>query len=522
MSANMLKIIKEANQDFEWYPTTEEMIDSLINSLKNKYLESVLDIGAGDGRILDMLANKLSVSELYSIEKSELLVQAMSKNILNIGRNFWETSLVEKQVDLIFCNPPYSEYENWMTRIIKEANFDTLAFIVPRRWKENIFIQQAIEQRKLKYEIINSFDFLNAERRANAKVDLIVFKSKAKNKDSFELFLEEQFGFRIPNDSYDRLEEEKKEINELHLQCSVIKSEDLIDFLLKKYNKELKIYIDSIKGLGAINSSVFDYLDIDKSKILKGLEARLKKIKAIYWDELFKKLSPISSKVTSRIRAGLSSSIVTKAHIEFNRDNIESVLCWFAKNINDYIKQSYLSFFDSLSKENNAFLYKSNERFDYGNWRYRNSKYDDTNEFENFKLKLDYRIVVPYLAQVDHWRHNERANEFMQDLKVIANNLGFSFTCEHYFKFNAGESGFIYLDNGAKFFEYKAYKNGNVHLKFSQDFMAKFNLAVGRLRNWLTKEEAKEEFKDVSEDIINEIFDKPLLLDFKNLKLLSF
>ncbi|MCW1851651.1 DUF4942 domain-containing protein [Campylobacter jejuni] len=234
-----------------------------------------------------------------------------------------------------------------------------------------------------------------------------------------------------------------------------------------------------------------------------------------------KKLSPISSKVISKIRTNLSSSIITKAHIEFNRDNIESVLCWFTKNINEYIKLSYLNFFDSLSKENNAFLYKSNERFNYGNWRYRKG-YDYTNELENIKLKLDYRIVVPYLAQADSWSYNERANEFMQDLKVIANNLGLSFSCEHNFKFNAGESNSFYLDNGIKFFEYKAYKNGNVHFKFSQDFMAKLNLAVGRLRNWLTKEEAKEEFKDVSEEIINEIFDKPLLLDFKNMKLLSF
>ncbi|HEF9457575.1 TPA: hypothetical protein SBX58_000463 [Campylobacter coli] len=188
MSANMLKIIKEANQDFEWYPTTEEMINSLINGLNVKYLTSVLDIGAGDGRVLDMLNNKISIDNLYSIEKSELLIQAMSKNILNIGRDFWETSLVEKQVDLIFCNPPYSEYENWMTRIIKEANFDTLAFIVPERWKENIFIQQAIQQRGLDYKIIDSFDFLNAERKARAKVDLIVFKPKPDDKDSFEFF----------------------------------------------------------------------------------------------------------------------------------------------------------------------------------------------------------------------------------------------------------------------------------------------------------------------------------------------
>lgn len=521
MSANMLKLIKEVNQDFEWYPTTEEMINSLINGINEKYLKNVLDIGAGDGRVLDMLANKLSVDKLYSIEKSEPLIQAMSKKNLNIGRDFWETSLIEKQAELIFCNPPYSEYGDWMVRIIKEANFEILAFIVPMRWKENIFIQQAIKQRNLDYKIIDSFDFLNAERKARAKVDLIIFKPKNDHKDSFELFLEEQFGFKMPNDYFSKIEIEKKEADELHLQCNIIKSEDLIDFLLKKYNEELKIYVDSIKSLSKIDGLVFEYLDVNKKKILKGLESRLKYIKAIYWDELFKKLSPISSKVISRIRTDLSSSVITKAHIEFNRGNIESVLYWFTKNINEYIKLSYLNFFDSLSKENNAFLYKSNERFNYGNWRYR-KEYDYTNEFKNIKLKLDYRIVVPYLAQVDSWSYNERANEFMQDLKVIANNLGFSFSCEHNFKFNAGESNSFYLDNGIKFFEYKAYKNRNVHFKFSQDFMAKLNLAVGRLRNWLTKEEAKEEFKDVSEEIINEIFDKPLLLDFKNMKLLSF
>ncbi|EAH5338836.1 DUF4942 domain-containing protein [Campylobacter jejuni] len=521
MSANMLKSIKEANQDFEWYPTTEEMIDSLINGINEKYLKNALDIGAGDGRVLDMLASKLSVDWLYSIEKSEPLIQAMSSKILNIGQDFWETSLIEKQAELIFCNPPYSEYENWMVRIIKEANFEILAFIVPMRWRENIFIQQAIQQRNLDYEIIDSFDFLNAERKARAKVDLIIFKPKGDHKDSFELFLEEQFGLKLPNDYFSKIEMEKKEANELHLQCNIIKSEDFIDFLLKKYNEELKIYIDSIKSLGKVDGLVFEYLDISKKKVLKGLESRLKHIKAIYWNELFKKLSPISSKVISKIRTNLSSSIITKAHIEFNRDNIESVLCWFTKNINEYIKLSYLNFFDSLSKENNAFLYKSNERFNYGNWRYRKG-YGYTNELENIKLKLDYRIVVPYLAQADSWSYNERANEFMQDLKVIANNLGLSFSCEYNFKFNAGESNSFYLDNGIKFFEYKAYKNGNVHFKFSQDFMAKLNLAVGRLRNWLTKEEAKEEFKDVSEEIINEIFDKPLLLDFKNMKLLSF
>lgn len=98
MSVNMLKSIKEVNQDFEWYPTTEEMINSLINGINEKYLKNALDIGAGNGRVLDMLASKLSVDKLYSIEKSEPLIQAMSRKILNIGRDFGKlASLKNKQ-----------------------------------------------------------------------------------------------------------------------------------------------------------------------------------------------------------------------------------------------------------------------------------------------------------------------------------------------------------------------------------------------------------------------------------------
>ncbi|ENY6720702.1 hypothetical protein ACFZWW_001647 [Campylobacter jejuni] len=150
MSANMLKSIKEVNQDFEWYPTTEEMINSLINGINEKYLENALDIGAGDGRVLDMLASKLSVDKLYSIEKSEPLIQAMSRKILNIGRNFWETSLIEKQAELIFCNPPYSEYEDWMVRIIKEANFEILAFIVPIALERKYFYSTSHPAKKFR------------------------------------------------------------------------------------------------------------------------------------------------------------------------------------------------------------------------------------------------------------------------------------------------------------------------------------------------------------------------------------
>lgn len=61
------------------------------------------------------------------------------------------------------------------------------------------------------------------------------------------------------------------------------------------------------------------------------------------------------------------------------------------------------------------------------------------------------------------------------------------------------------------FFQYKGYKNGNVHIKFNQEFMASLNIAVGKLNNWLkNKQEAKEEFQNINEEILQNLFDKPL------------
>jgi len=42
-----LQRLKENGQDFEWYPTTDEMIDAIFWASGD--LGSVLDIGAGDG-----------------------------------------------------------------------------------------------------------------------------------------------------------------------------------------------------------------------------------------------------------------------------------------------------------------------------------------------------------------------------------------------------------------------------------------------------------------------------------------
>ena len=132
-----VKILKENEQDFEWYPTTQEIIECVKKHINAQTYGgySILDIGAGDGRVLKALASGRN-SECYSIEKSEILRNKQDKEIIPLGCNFWDNTLIDKNVDFIFCNPPYSEYEAWCEKIIKEANTEKgIYFVIPERYK---------------------------------------------------------------------------------------------------------------------------------------------------------------------------------------------------------------------------------------------------------------------------------------------------------------------------------------------------------------------------------------------------
>ncbi len=54
-----------SNQDFEWYPTTREIISAVANHVNETahhrvfHSRSILDVGAGDGRVLMALAEAL-------------------------------------------------------------------------------------------------------------------------------------------------------------------------------------------------------------------------------------------------------------------------------------------------------------------------------------------------------------------------------------------------------------------------------------------------------------------------------
>lgn len=92
----LVKQIKETDSDFQWYPTTNQIlssiksdIDQLIENLDLEQSPSILDCGAGDGRSLTFLTK----GDKYAIEKSKPLITAMDSSIFVIGADFHQQTL---------------------------------------------------------------------------------------------------------------------------------------------------------------------------------------------------------------------------------------------------------------------------------------------------------------------------------------------------------------------------------------------------------------------------------------------
>lgn len=220
---SLIKDLKKQGQDFEFYPTTNEMINCINEHFKSfdwdkRKPSSILDIGAGNGKVLDSLDFGTNL-ETFAIEKSDILINELNSNTLVVGRDIFQTSLIEKEFDLIFSNPPYSEYEKWADRIIREANAKYIALIIPQRWKNSKIISEALKARKgiINQEVLGSFDFLESEdREARAKVDILFIELSYKE-DIFQDFLKNAFGLDLDSisESYATMAERQEERDRL-------------------------------------------------------------------------------------------------------------------------------------------------------------------------------------------------------------------------------------------------------------------------------------------------------------------
>ena len=169
---NLVNELKHNHEDFEWYPTTDEIIHRIYHDIKNTFeprISSILDIGAGDGRVLEALDDL--TNKKYAIEKSYTHINNLPSDVFLIGTDFHEQTLIDKEVDAIFCNPPYTEFSEWTSKILKEGFCKYIYMVIPDRWKNDRNIQSALDDSKWEHVVLGKYDFLDADRQARCNVE---------------------------------------------------------------------------------------------------------------------------------------------------------------------------------------------------------------------------------------------------------------------------------------------------------------------------------------------------------------
>jgi hypothetical protein len=510
-----LQEVKAAGQDFEWYPTTREMLKVVAQDIRleldqygrEKLSFSLLDVGAGNGSAIRMLRELTKSSgDDYAIEKAKMLIDAMPSNIFIIGTDFHQQALIDKRVDVLFCNPPYSEYQEWVRRIVAEANADLVYLVVPERWKNDGACMKILRQRcgveddqHDSYKVLASMSFEDSEfRRARANVDVVRIRFKTDHHsgelviDPFDLWFEESF--KIHADETRQVRDSERSAETLH---DLVAGQNLIERLAYVYVQDFDKLLGVYRVLETLDRSLFAELGISLDQVRGGLKQKIANLKNLYWRELFGNLDAITSRLTSKSRQQLLQKLTAHTSVDFSAANAYGVVVWAIKNANQYFDDQLKAVYLELAERENIRNYKSNKKLVEDGWRYQ--------KHEMSHYTLDYRLVIQryqcfctgeFASKWDYPNglHNN-THDFLNDICTIAMNLGFDVVSNsRNIQWEPGKLHEFYLSGGNLFMDVRAYKKGTVHIRVDQTFMKKLNIEAARLNGWVkSAKEAAEE-----------------------------
>jgi predicted RNA methylase len=521
MTAKLVARLAEAEQDFEWYPTTEEIIAALVADVtrdseygyRHNNYSSVLDIGAGNGKVLLALRERAKLRDMHAIEKSQILCEQLHPDILIVGTEFQEQSLLSKHVDVVFCNPPYSEFEEWATKIIRESASKVIYLVLPIRWENSTAIQDALRYRDAAAHVVGQYDFQHAEdRAARARVHLLRIDLTTKygrngdhKDDAFERFFAEEFADLIGKFEAAPSTEAEKKLKFGGLVVGPTYQESLISL----YEQELAKVQRNFDLVSKLDADLLREFNVTPKTIMACLKTRLAGLRTEYWHELFAHLDKVTDRLTSGSRKKLLDVLNRHVHVDFTLSNVFAVLSWVVKNANLYIDSQLLDTYELMVAKANVVLYKSNQRtWVEDRWRY------NEDEIKNTHFSLDYRIVTHRLGgcKTGDWDRGlqDSAADFLGDLLTLASNLGFKCSTNRYMVSWGGrkewEPGERYTFEGTDrkgrpcvLYDVRAFLNGNLHLRLHKSLILALNVEHGRLKGWLrSRAEAVEELGDLA------------------------
>ena len=562
-----VEYIRGTEEDKQFYPSTPEIISAVrsdIIAIAGKIEGfSFLDIGAGDGRVLEGIAEdeinngstdlcKMLSStnrpmhrvstRLMGIEQSPSLTSLWHHSIKPVGTDLFSLSLMDISADYSYTNPPFNHLKQWLVKVIEESRSKSLYFVSPPRWKKVNEIKQALEDRNAKTTLIGTYSFADSDRGVRedrAVVDLVRvdFIYDENNQQVYvnpmSLWLKKTFGDTATKEdkAFNKSIKERLEESRISSCNSLVSGSDYVESMVALYEKEVKDIHDAMVAFSKLDTSLICSLGFTLESAFEKMQSEINCKRASFWKELLGNLKDISEFVGSEALYGFRRMISEQSNAEFNTQNIREVILWILKNAHEYNDSLFTSTIDNFLRSANIEAYKSNKsRLSEGDWEYAINK---PNDVTHFKFNTTKRLIIAKW----HWKNTdnsglissrtlvEQAKNIINDLLVLANNFGFPTTSDDFERrrsvWESGEQKeFFYTDKvtGEKktLMKIKAFKSGTLHFNFDRDFISFINIEFGKRNGWISSSKEAAEEMGIPQELANKYFNNKSVLDAKN------
>jgi hypothetical protein len=546
-TSRVVEDLKDAGEDFEWYPTTQKMVNLVGCQVRHMNPESIMDIGAGDGRVLQWLGdyveqeNRTRRPALYSIEKSEILRSLQPPSIIPVGTDVFTAEMMFIEADIVFCNPPYSEFEVWASMIIESAFARAVYLVLPQRWKTSQAIRHAIQVRGGTDKVLGHDTFHNADRAARAVVDIIEVQFPGrwpgKRSDPFKVWFDANIdSFEVAPPALEGL------YNPSEMAVRGRKGQSAAE-MVEQYEAERERLQRNYEAVFKMDREILKELGVDANAVQEGVKKKIADLKGRYWTKVFDQFEPITARLTSKTRKTLMEQVAGRAGVAFTAPNIYAIVAWAVGNANLYFDKQLVDLFTLLSSDENTSQYvSSHNAWTKDMWRFRFHQ----DEGGPTHYKLDYRIVHdgyraigPLSGEFSTWDFkgglHESAHNIIDDIKAVMGNLGYStrHTKMEDEPWKDGEApsrdrnwvGGLWQDftmsDGRVLFQAKAFQNGNIHLRFLPEAIMAFNVQAGRLLKWLRSPQHAAEELAIDVDTAEKYFRSQLQIDMTSMPMLT-
>ena len=258
-----------------------------------------------------------------------------------------------------------------------------------------------------------------------------------------------------------------------------------------------------------------------------------------YWKSLF--INPrFVGKLTNKMQSELYSSVTEMKYYDFTLHNILELMTQLRDNTLKGIEDSLMTLFDTFSTKYSYIDETSKNIHYYNGWK------------TNKAHKVNKRVIIPLRGVWSNWKYSGKDHWSLSQYEAIStlrdlakaldyiadpvySNIDTHHNLENQIKINFDMGNASNIET--KYFILTFYKKGTCHIVFKDDeLLEKFNLYVGRQRDWLPPCYGRKAYKDLDEEEravadsfsggeegYNEIFENPTkyLVDSSQMLLLT-